>query len=57
MTLRQMVDLVRNGRLKPEEYKTYENIVAYTVTEENQDNKQINFYVYAQTFTITEKGN
>lgn len=50
MTLKQMVDLVRNGKLTPEEYKPYENIVAYVLTEENQDNKLIHFYVYAQTF-------
>lgn len=50
MTLRQMVDLVRNGRLTPEEYKPYENIVAYALTEDNQDNRKIHFYVYAQTF-------
>lgn len=50
MTLRQMVDLVRNGRLTPEEYKPYENIVGYALMEDNQDSKKIHFYVYAQTF-------
>ncbi|MGE6753712.1 toll/interleukin-1 receptor domain-containing protein [Rossellomorea sp. NPDC071047] len=52
ITLKQMVDLVRNGKLTPDEYKPYENIVAYSYVESDYEQKRrkINFYIFAQTF-------
>jgi hypothetical protein len=50
VTLKQMVDLVENGKLAPKEYEPYENITAYCYTETEQGNRKAHFYIYANTF-------